>query len=77
MRPIQILMDEGHLKALDREARRRKTDRSKLIRGAVESFLRASHVRSLEEQHRRGYEKYPMDAEETKAWEAIEAWPED
>jgi metal-responsive CopG/Arc/MetJ family transcriptional regulator len=77
MKAVQILMDEKSLRELDREAKRERLDRSKLIRSLVEKHLAEVRRKEREEQHIRGYQKFPQDAEEMDDWESIQAWPED
>jgi metal-responsive CopG/Arc/MetJ family transcriptional regulator len=77
MKPIQILMDEALIRALDREAKLRHSDRSKLVREAVTAHLAALRRRSQDEQYRRGYAKHPQRAKESQLWEGIQEWPED
>ena len=76
MKAIQILMDEALLRDLDQEARRRGTDRSKLIRMASARLLRELRRRDLETRHRRGYVDEPQDVDEVRAWEEVQEWPE-
>jgi len=76
MKAIQILMDEALLRDLDQEARRRGTDRSKLIRMASARLLRDLRRRDLEARHRRGYVDEPQDVDELRAWEEVQEWPE-
>ena len=77
MKPIQILMDPEQLTSLDRIARRLKSDRSKLIRTAVDDYLKAIRRQELEARHRAGYEKHPQNSGEARAWEGIQEWPEE
>jgi metal-responsive CopG/Arc/MetJ family transcriptional regulator len=70
-------MEPRVLRVLDREARRRRTARAKLIRAAVEHYLVALRRRELEERDRRGYDKAPQRLEEIEPWLAVQAWPED
>ncbi len=79
MKAIQILMDERLVEAADRAARRLRVDRSKLVRTALQRFLREQRTADLEERYRRAHER-PMTAQERKelrAWESIQEWPED
>lgn len=77
MRPIQILMDEEQLESLERMAKRLKSDRSKIIRTAVDDYLKAMKRQELEARHRAGYEKHPQNRGEARAWEGIQKWPEE
>jgi metal-responsive CopG/Arc/MetJ family transcriptional regulator len=76
MKAIQIMMDDALIRALDSEARRRHTDRSKLIRTAAARLLDDLRRRDLEARHRRGYAAAPLTAAELRAWEEAQAWPE-
>ena len=68
-------MDERLLRELDEEARRRRTDRSKLIRMASTRLLRDLRREDLEVRHRRGYVSEPQDDGEVRAWEEVQEWP--
>lgn len=70
-------MDEKLVAAVDREAQRRKSNRSKIVRAALALFLADSRRRALEEQYRRGYETSPQRKDEYDLFEEIQAWPED
>jgi metal-responsive CopG/Arc/MetJ family transcriptional regulator len=77
MKPIQILMDEELVAALDRTARLSRSNRSQLIREAVQRHLAFLKRQRLEQQHRQGYERQPQNVEELAEWEAVQVWPED
>jgi metal-responsive CopG/Arc/MetJ family transcriptional regulator len=70
-------MDEAQLMELDRMAKHRRSDRSKVIRAAVTSYLAAARVAGLEVQHREGYQARPQQAKEIDSWVEVQAWPED
>jgi metal-responsive CopG/Arc/MetJ family transcriptional regulator len=72
---IQLVLDKTLLKATDSAARRRKVNRSALIREALEYHLRRLLERDLEERDRRGYRAKPQREEEMRSWEDIAAWP--
>jgi metal-responsive CopG/Arc/MetJ family transcriptional regulator len=77
MKPIQILMDEAQLVELDRVAKHRRSNRSKVIRAAVTSYLETARTLGLEERHRLGYAARPQQADEITPWEEVQAWPKD
>ena len=77
METIQIVLDTKLLKAADTAAKRRKVNRSALIRQALQEHLRRLHVMELEERDRRGYQSKPQRVDEYLPWEEIAAWPED
>jgi hypothetical protein len=68
-------MDEALLRELDQEARRRRTDRSKLIRMGAARLLKELRRQDLEARHRRGYAGEPQDGAEVRAWEEVQEWP--
>ena len=63
------------LQAADLAAKRRKVNRSILIREALGVYLKRTRIAELEEMDRRGYEACPRKAAELKAWEDAAAWP--
>jgi len=77
METIQVVLDAKLLKAADSAARRRKVNRSALIREALHEHLKRLQTRELEEQDRRGYIARPQQAEEFRVWEDAAAWPKD
>jgi metal-responsive CopG/Arc/MetJ family transcriptional regulator len=76
METIQVVLDAKLLKAADVAAKNQKTNRSALIRKALQEHLRRLHVLDLEERDRRGYQAQPQRVEEYRAWEEAVAWPE-
>lgn len=69
-------MDEALVRELDIQAKRRKTDRSKLVRTAAARYLADLKRHELEARHRRGYEGNPQTLDEVEPWQDIQAWPE-
>ena len=74
---IQVVLDTKLLKAADTAAKRRKLNRSALIRQALHEHLSRLRLMDLEERDRRGYEVRPQRTEEYLPWEEAAAWPED
>ena len=77
METIQVVLDTKLLKAADTAAKRRKVNRSQLIRQALREHLDRLRMTDLEERDRRGYQARPQRAEEYRPWEEAAAWPED
>ena len=77
MQTIQVVLDEKLLKAADVAARRRKVNRSALIREALGEHLKRIRSSELDERDRRGYRARPQQSREFKVWEDAAAWPED
>ena len=77
METIQVVLDTKLLKAADSAAKRRKLNRSALIRQALQEHLKRLHVLDLEERDRRGYQARPQRLKEYRPWEEAAAWPEE
>jgi metal-responsive CopG/Arc/MetJ family transcriptional regulator len=77
MQTIQVVLDSKLLKAADTAARRRKVNRSALIRQALQEHLSRLRLTDLEDRDRRGYQSQPQRVEEYLPWEETAAWPED
>lgn len=76
MQTIQAVLDEKLLKAADVAAKRRKVNRSALVRDALRLHLKHLRDLDLEEQDRRGYLAKPRQEEEFRVWEEAAVWPE-
>ena len=76
MKTIQIVLEEGLLKAADQEVKRLRTNRSKLFRTALRAHLKRSRVKTDEERERSAYLKTP-EGDAMVAFEKVTAWPED
>lgn len=77
METVQIVLDKKLLTATDKAARRRKVNRSALVREALREHLRRLEIRTLEERDRDGYLRQPQSEEEEHLWETVAAWPEE
>lgn len=75
METIQIVIEKELLKAADRAARKKKQNRSALVRAALREHLQRLEVRAQEETDRKGYSKRPQLQDESQRWEAEAAWP--
>jgi len=75
METVQVVFDSKLLRATDRAARRRKLNRSALIRDAVREHLRRLEIRELEERDRRGYQIGPRADDGLSVWESEARWP--
>jgi len=74
---IQVVLDTKLLRAADTAAKRRKVNRSALIRQALQEHLNRVRLMDLEERDRRGYQAQPQRTEEYLPWEETAPWPED
>ncbi len=73
METIQVVLDTKLLKAADVAAKRRKVNRSALIREALQEHLRRLRILDLEARDRRGYQAQPQRTEEYLPWEETAA----
>ena len=76
MPAVQVVLDEKLLNAADLAAKRRKVNRSALIRDALRRHLNYLRELELEEQDRRGYLAKPQMEEEHLWWEGAAVWPQ-
>jgi metal-responsive CopG/Arc/MetJ family transcriptional regulator len=75
METIQIVLDAALLKAADRAARRRRLNRSALMREALREHLKRLATAEREQRDRAGYQSFPGD--EFQAWDKVAAWPDE
>ena len=61
MKTVQMTLDEELVEAVDEAAARLETTRSAFTRQALREALRRHRTRMLEEQHRKGYQKHPVE----------------
>jgi len=76
MKTIQMTFDEALLDEVDKEVKRLQTSRSAFTRNALRNFLKFIHTKELEEKHRTGYLKKPVDPDEFGNWEEEQVWIE-
>lgn len=75
METVQIVLDKHLLRATDRAARRRRLNRSALVRDALRAYL--SRLETLERE-RRDREGYTAGGDaEFRIWDAVAAWPDE
>ena len=74
MRTIQMTLDDDLVTAVDRVSKELRTSRSAFARKALRDALARCTLEKLERKHRRGYERYPVAADEFSGWETEQAW---
>ena len=74
MKTVQMTIDEELLKAVDGVANQLHTTRSAFTRDALREALAKHNAVRLEEEHRHGYERFPVGKEEFAVWEAEQEW---
>jgi metal-responsive CopG/Arc/MetJ family transcriptional regulator len=74
MRTIQMTLDDNLVKAVDRVSKELCTTRSAFTRKALRGALVHYSHEQQEQTHRRGYERYPVSADEFSVWETEQTW---
>lgn len=74
MRTVQMTLDAELVVEVDRAARQLGTTRSGFARDALRAALRTMREVQLEEQHRHGYLKMPVEPGEFDDWEEEQSW---
>lgn len=69
MKPIQIMMDESLLQALDQDEEVRREGRSAVLRRAVAEYLERRRARQIAAQYQERYSENPGLGEEWEGWE--------
>lgn len=74
MRTIQMTLDDDLVAAVDRMAKKLKTSRSAFTRKALRDAVKQLNINTLEERHRKGYERFPESKVEFSDWESEQEW---
>lgn len=77
MGTVQIVLGKELLKAADRAARRRRVNRSALVREALREHLKRLATLERERQDRAGYVALPIEPGEFDVWDKAAAWPDE
>jgi metal-responsive CopG/Arc/MetJ family transcriptional regulator len=75
MEIIQVVMESALLRATDRAARKRRLNRSALVREALREHLK--RLAEREQRDRHGYQRHPSDPDEFGGWDKVAAWPDE
>jgi CopG family transcriptional regulator / antitoxin EndoAI len=74
MKTVQMTLDEALVEKVDRAARILGTTRSAFTRDALREALTRLKEKALEEKHRAGYARHPVQEGEFSDWEAEQVW---
>lgn len=74
---IQIVLDKALLRATERAARRRRINRSALVREALRAHLKHLTASERERRDREGYTGRPSRRDEFGVWDKAAAWPDE
>ncbi|MGH9836728.1 MAG: CopG family transcriptional regulator [Blastocatellia bacterium] len=76
MLTIQFSIDEFLLAEIDRVTQSLAMTRDEFVRQALETALRRSKIRILEQRDREGYARHPVAPDEFDEWESVRVWGE-
>lgn len=74
MRTIQMTLDDNLVDDVDIVVKQLKTTRSAFTRKALQEALKRVNVGMLENNHKKGYERFPVANSEFSVWEAEQEW---
>lgn len=74
MKTVQMTLDEQLVVEVDRASKQLGTTRSAFTRQALRQALDRLHAQELEHQHRRGYERFPVEDGEVSDWADEQVW---
>jgi metal-responsive CopG/Arc/MetJ family transcriptional regulator len=74
MTTIQLSIDEPLLTEIDLVTQSLAITRADFIREALESALRKTNIKILEQRHREGYERIPQQPDEFEIPESDRVW---
>ncbi len=76
MKTVQMTLDESLVEDVDRAATTLGTTRSAFTRDALRSALARLRRQEMEERHRAGYERQPVQPGEFSDWNDDQVWPD-
>ncbi len=75
MRTVQMTLDEELLLEVDQAVSKMGSTRSAFTRDALRHELCLIEQREMEEKHRLGYARNPVESGEFSDWEEEQVWP--
>ena len=74
MRTIQMTLDDDLVQCVDKIAKELRITRSAFTREALRDAIERLNIARLEQKHRAGYKRYPVNKGEFSVWESEQAW---
>lgn len=74
MRTVQMMFDNSLIDGVDKVAKKLKTTRSAFTREALKSAINHYYTKQMENKHRKGYKKQPIQKGEFDIWEDEQQW---
>jgi metal-responsive CopG/Arc/MetJ family transcriptional regulator len=69
-----MTLEDDLVQAVDKIAKQMHTSRSAFTRTALRDAINNYKLSQLEQKHRKGYEKQPVNKEEFSIWENEQKW---
>ncbi len=76
MKTVQMTLDDELVDAVDAVVKKLHTTRSAFARKALRDAVENARMKQLEEKHKTGYQRKPVQTDEFDAWESEQEWPE-
>jgi len=76
MRTIQMTLDDELVATVDQVVKKLKTTRSAFARKALRDAIQQVNIKMLEDKHKKGYGRHPVDKTEFRLWESEQSWGE-
>jgi metal-responsive CopG/Arc/MetJ family transcriptional regulator len=74
MKTIQLTIDEALLAEVDDVVHELQSNRSAIMRDALQLALQQLRIRRLESQHMHGYQRQLAHPDDFATWEAEQVW---
>jgi metal-responsive CopG/Arc/MetJ family transcriptional regulator len=74
MKTVQMTLEEDLVSAVDQLVLQLKTTRSAFTRDALRDALVKYHEKELEQKHRLGYQRLPIQPGEFDVWQTEQVW---
>jgi len=76
VKTVQMTLDDELVDAVDAVVKKLHTSRSAFARKALRDAVENVRMKQLEEKHKAGYQRKPVQTPEFDAWESEQEWPE-
>ena len=74
MRTIQMTLDDELVATVDRVVKKLNTTRSAFTRKALKDAIKQVDNKMLEDRHKKGYARHPVEKTEFSLWESEQSW---
>jgi predicted transcriptional regulator len=74
MKVVQMTLDEDLVRLVDDVCKLTNQSRSAFTRDALRAAIARCRIAEQEQQHRQGYERHPVAADEFAVWETEQDW---